>query len=88
MSPEPQERKRALDITVTAIPNQNSCGLTDLLGRDMGRITETEPGTFMIRPAGNAMETVAASTSRPYPSLDSALAAIEEHARGVCRRAP
>jgi hypothetical protein len=78
-----------LDITVTTMPEGNSWGLTDLLGRDMGRVTETRPGVFKIKPAGNALETIGdAITSRPYPSLDSALAAIEEHTRGVCRRAP
>jgi hypothetical protein len=77
-----------LDITVTIIPDENSWALTDLLGRDMGRISETKPGAFMIDPAGNAVETLSAIISQPYPSLDSALAAIEEHTRGVCRRAP
>ena len=76
-----------MDVVVTEIPNENSWGLTDLLGRDMGRITLTRPGTFMIRPAGNAMQTLAAIASKPYASLDIALAAIEEHTRGVCRRA-
>jgi hypothetical protein len=77
-----------LDITVTIIPDENSWALTDLLGRDMGRISEKSSGAFMIRPAGNAVETLAAIISRSYPSLDSALAAIEEDTRGVCRRAP
>ena len=43
------------------------------LGRDMGRITLTKPGTFMIRPAGNAMQTLALIASKPYASLDIAL---------------
>jgi hypothetical protein len=82
-------RKAPLDITVTTIAaNENSWGMTDLLGRDMGTITETHPGAFKIRPAGKAVETFADIVSRSYPSLDSALAAIEEHTRGVCRRAP
>ena len=76
-----------MDVVVTEIPNENSWGLTDLLGRDMGRVTLTKPGTFMIRPAGNAMQTLAGVASKPYASLDIALAAIEEHTRGVCRRA-
>jgi hypothetical protein len=54
----------------------------------MGRITLTKPGTFMIRPAGNAAKTLAIVASKPYATLDIALAAIEEHTRGVCRRAP
>jgi hypothetical protein len=76
-----------VDVVVTEIPDENSWGLTDLLGRNMGRITLTKPGTFMIRPADNAVETLAGIASKPYASLDIALAAIEEHTRGVCRRA-
>ena len=76
-----------MDVVVTEIPNETSWGLTDLLGRDMGRITVTKPGTFMILPAGNAVETFGLIVSKPYASLDIALAAIEEHTRGVCRRA-
>ena len=45
-----------VDVIVTEIPNENSWGLTDQLGRDMGRITLSRPGTFMIRTAGNAMQ--------------------------------
>jgi hypothetical protein len=58
----------------------------DLLGRDMGRITEAKPGVFMIAPEGNASETLAAIISQSYASLDAALASIETHTRGVCRR--
>jgi hypothetical protein len=76
-----------VDVIVIEIPNENSWGLTDLLGRDMGCITLTKPGTFMICPAGNAMLTLAVVSSKPYASLDIALSAIEEHTRGVCRRA-
>ncbi len=76
-----------MDVVVTEMPDGKSWALTDLLGRDMGRITLTKPGTFMIRPAGNAMQTFAVISSKPYASLDIALAAIEEHTRGVCRRA-
>jgi hypothetical protein len=70
------------------MPDGTNWGLTDLLGRHMGRVTETRPGAFVIQPAGNAMETFAAIISPSYASLDDALAAIEEHTRGVCRRAP
>jgi hypothetical protein len=76
-----------VDVIVTQMPD-NSWGLTDLLGRDMGRVTEISAGAFMIQPAGNAIETLAAITAPTYASLDDALAAIEEHTRGVCRRAP
>jgi hypothetical protein len=75
-----------VDVVVTEMPDGKSWAMTDLLGRDMGRITLTKPGTFMIRPAGNAMLTLAVVSSKPYASLDIALAAIEEHTRGVCRR--
>jgi hypothetical protein len=81
------EERWNVDVVVTEIPNEKSWGLTDLLGRDMGRITETKPGAFTILPTGNATETLAAIVSKPYASLDIALATIEEHTRGVCRRA-
>jgi len=77
-----------VDVIVTEILNEKSWDLTDLLGRDMGRVTEAKPGTFLIHPAGNAVETFAVIVSKQYASLDSALAAIEEHTRGVCRRSP
>ena len=77
-----------MDVLVTTTPEGNSWGLTDLLGREMGRIAEIRPGAFMIQPAGNAMETLAEIVSPSYASLDDALAAIEVHTRGVCRRAP
>lgn len=77
-----------MDVTVTTMPDGNSWGLTDLLGRDMGQVTRTPSGTFMIQPAGNATATLAAITSPSYASLDAALAAIETHTRGVCRRVP
>ena len=49
-----------MDVIVNEMPG-NSWGLTDLLGRDMGRVTEIPPGAFMIQPAGNAIETLAAN---------------------------
>ena len=76
-----------MDVIVTQMPD-NSWGLTDLLGRGMGRVSEISAGAFMIQPAGNAIKTLAAITSPKYASLDDALAAIETHTRGVCRRAP
>lgn len=60
--------------------------LTDLLGRTMGAIAESEPGTFTIRPEGFAVEAMAGLRTGPYASVDDALAAIERHTRGVCRR--
>ena len=76
-----------MDVVVIKMPDEKSWRLTDLLGRDMGRITETKPGIFTILPAGKAMETLGVIMSKPYASLDIALAAIEEHTGGVCRRA-
>ena len=76
-----------VDVIVTEIPNENSWGLTDQLGRDMGRITLSRPGTFMIRTAATRCKALAAVASKPYASLDIALAAIEEHTGGMCRRA-
>jgi hypothetical protein len=75
-----------MDITVTASTKKGEWALIDLLGREMGRIAETELGLFRIKPQGRAVATMAALTSKTYLSLDIALAAIEEHTRGVCRR--
>jgi hypothetical protein len=62
--------------------------LTDLLGRSMGVVAETPTGSFMIQPAGHALETMAGAELGPHASLDAALAEIETHTRGVCRRGP
>ena len=77
-----------MDVLVTQIPDQNEWRLTDLLGRDMGVIKEASPGVFQIKPAGNAVETLAEIESRSYASVDAALGAIELHTRGICRRVP
>jgi hypothetical protein len=77
-----------MDVTVTPGANGETWALTDLLGRDMGCVAETAPGVFVIQPAGLAMGTLAAIISTKYDSLDQALAAIEKHTRGVCRRGP
>ena len=60
--------------------------LTDLLGRPMGLISETAGRDFTIQPAGPAVEPMTGLRPGPYDSLDEALAAIERHTRGVCRR--
>ena len=73
-----------MDVIVTAAGN-DAWTMTDLLGRDMG-IVKQNGDIFTIRPSGNAVKTMAALTSKSYKSLDVALAAIEEHTRGVCRR--
>ena len=60
--------------------------LTDLLGRMMGTIVECKPGGLAIHPEGRAVEAMAGLKPGPYASVDDALAAIERHTRGVCRR--
>jgi len=54
----------------------------------MGRITASAPRQFMIHPEGHATETMAGIQQGPHASLDAALAEIERHTRGVCRRNP
>jgi len=77
-----------MDVIVTKSSDGENWAMMDLLGRDMGRVSEVHPGFFMIQPAGNALETLSALTTSSFASLDDALAAIEEHTRGQCRRSP
>jgi hypothetical protein len=82
-----------MDVTVTPAAEgtawgRNAWELTDLLGRSMGRIVEEPHDRFTIQPGGRARETMARIALGPYPSLDAALAEIENHTHGVCRRAP
>ena len=82
-----------LDLIVTprkAEPGKAEPGwsLTDLLGRSMGHIAENEAKRFVIHPDGHALETMAGIGSGTYSSLDAALAEIEKHTRGICRRSP
>jgi hypothetical protein len=74
-----------MDVIVTKMPKENSWGLKDLLGRDMGCVTEIKPGVFKLQPAGKAKETMAGISAQSYRSLDAALASIETHTRGSCR---
>ena len=60
--------------------------LTDLLDRTMGLVVLGEAGSYVIEPAGPAIEAMKGLRPGPYPSLDEALAAIERLTRGVCRR--
>jgi hypothetical protein len=77
-----------VDVVVSEMPDGKSWALTDLLGRDMGRVFEASPAVFEIKPTGNAVETMGEKIAcRSFGSLDAALAAIEEQTRGVCRRA-
>ena len=79
-----------MDVTVTASTNEGEWALTDLLGREMGCVAETELGVFRIKPQGQAVTTMGALTSKTYASLDIALAAIEEYSRrmSACMRLP
>ena len=74
-----------IDVAIDA-DDPGTWDLRDLLGRSMGCIVETD-GTFTILPEGNASQTMADLKKGPYGSLDDALAEIERHTRGVCRRA-
>lgn len=62
--------------------------LTDLLGRPMGMIRTTDSGHAHIEPDGKATATMTGMRCGPFASLDEALAMIETHTRGVCRREP
>ncbi len=77
-----------MDVIVTPSDDGRAWNLADLLGRPMGSIAETSAKEFVIEPDGQAMETMASIRRGPYASLDAALAAIEKHTRGVCRRNP
>jgi hypothetical protein len=76
-----------LDIDVTSEPGESAWLLTDLLGREMGRVVEEPAGAFRIHPAGHAVQTMATMKLEPYRTLDEALAEIERFTRGTCRRA-
>ena len=73
-------------MIVTPATDSGMWNLTDLLGRSMGHVAEVTAGQFRISPDGKAVETMAGINQGPYASLDDALAAIETHTRGVCRR--
>jgi hypothetical protein len=75
-----------VDVIVIAAQGGTVWHLTDLLGRSMGNVREGASRQFMIYPEGHAFETMAEIHRGPYASLDAALAEIERHIRGVCRR--
>jgi hypothetical protein len=52
----------------------------------MGHILESPKDHFTIEPAGGSVETMGQMKLGPFSSLDAALAEIEKHTRGVCRR--
>jgi hypothetical protein len=76
-----------MDILVKATENAQNWSLIDLLGRSMGAVTEQD-GRFAIVPHGHALETMQGMHLGPFASLDAALAEIEKHTRGTCRREP
>ena len=77
-----------MDVIITAEEGGTVWRLTDLLGRSMGSITKSASHHFAICPAGHASETMAGIQQGAYASLDAALAEIEKHTRGACRRTP
>jgi hypothetical protein len=79
-------REFDVDVIVIAAEGGTVWHLTDLLGRSMGNIKENDSHQFTIYPEGHAFETMADMQRGPYASLDAALAEIERHTGGVCRR--
>ena len=77
-----------MDVIVTGAEQGTVWHLTDLLGRSMGCVIQNSPDQFMIHPEGHAVETMTGIQHGPHVSLDAALAEIERHTRGVCRRRP
>ena len=63
-----------MDVIVTLTDEGRTWNLTDLLGRSMGCIEKISDERFNIRPAGQALETMAAVAHGHYASLDAALA--------------
>jgi hypothetical protein len=82
----------SLDVIVTPIGDGKAWNLTDLPGRSLGRITEVFAEQFTIHPGGHALEAMAGIEHGPFASLDAALdaalAVIDKHTWGVCRRNP
>ena len=77
-----------MDVIVTPADDRKVWNLMDLLGRSMGSIAKVSATQFTIHPGGNALKTMVGIDHGPFASLDDALAAIEKHTRGVCRRNP
>jgi hypothetical protein len=62
----------------------NFCSAPDGIGREL--IALIQAGFSSVYPEGHALETMARIEQGPHASLDAALAEIERHTRGVCRR--
>jgi hypothetical protein len=77
-----------VDLSVKQLDNGMAWELVDLLGRATGTVTQAAPNEFTIHPEGHALTTMAGMKRGPHTSLDAALAEIEKHTRGVCRRDP
>ena len=75
-----------MDVMVKPALDRSGWLLTDLLGRSMGGIRTEADGTFLVEPEGPARTTMKGMRCGPFGTLDEALAAIETHTRGVCRR--
>lgn len=77
-----------MDVMVKPVIDRKEWLLTDLLGRSMGVIRTTDSGQVSVEPDGKATMTMTGMRCGPFASLDEALAMIETHTRGVCRREP
>jgi hypothetical protein len=77
-----------VDLSVKPTANGTAWELVDLFGRSMGSIRQAASKAFTIHPEGHALMTMAGMKEGPHPTLDAALAEIEKHTRGVCRRDP
>jgi hypothetical protein len=77
-----------MDVIVTPAEGGTVWRLTDLLGRSMGSISASASHEFTIHSEGQALETMAGIQRGQHASLDAALAEIERHTRGICRRTP
>ena len=77
-----------MDLSVKPIADGAAWELADLLGRSMGNIRQTAVNEFTIHPEGHALTTMAGISLGPARLVDAALAEIEKHTRGVCRRDP
>ena len=87
-SPEIIAPEATLDTILTATPDGEMWILTDLLGRTVGGISREPDGKFQIRPGSPLLIPMAVVAQGPFRSLDDALAEIEKHTQGQCRRAP